>query len=338
MSQTTQCPNCGVVLTLPEGAEKRRLKCPKCSTRFELGGHAPKPGSSPSNPGGPRPASSLLLRARQDEPGVPTADRDLRETFAPDLLFGEEKPHSPPKADPGQGSRPRTGDIANAADLFRDDETKPPTRRGPSAEARSRPRRCPACGSVVPAGMSLCGSCGLDLDTGLRTRLDEILDEAPPPPPPAGPPLVVSLLGGLTLLASGILTVLALVSSFRPGASATGFLSLAVVGVFGTYASVQFLRMKSSKLLLIALMLGAAIDTVALIGLPVYEANNTVRVQEAGPGDEVEIENVASRLDVERLKLGILILLVDAGAILVLMSPAVRKHFERHRSGIPMPV
>lgn len=339
MPQTTQCPNCGVVLTLPDGSEKRRLKCPKCTTRFELGAApAPPPSNRPAS-GPHRPASSLLLSPRHDEPGVPTSDRDLRETFAPDLLFGEDKPKSTSKLDTNSRAAGRGDDIADAAALFKDDDPPATRRRGPNAASRSRPRRCTACGSVVPAGMSLCSRCGLDLDTGLRTPLDDFLDEAPPPPPPSGPPLVVSVLGGLTLLASAGLGVLAMAQSFQPGASQSGFLSLALVGAFGSYASIQFLRRKSARLLLIALMLGAVINTIALIGLPIYEANNNVRiVQDVAPGEDMQIENVASRLDLGRLKLGIFILLVDAAALVLLVAPPVRKHFERAKPGLPIGV
>ena len=34
MRRTIQCPQCGVVLNLPEDAEGKRLKCPKCANKF----------------------------------------------------------------------------------------------------------------------------------------------------------------------------------------------------------------------------------------------------------------------------------------------------------------
>jgi hypothetical protein len=278
-----------------------------------------------------------MLRPTHDEPGVPTADRDLRETFAPELLFGEDKPASSPKVGatkpPGQG-----GEIGDAAALFQEDEPGGPRRRGPSAAGRAQSRRCPACGSVVPAGMSLCGRCGLDLDTGLRTQLDEILEEAPPPRP-SGPPLAIALLGGLVLVTSLALTVLALVESSRPGASQVGFLSLAAVGGFGIYAAVQFLRLKSVRLLFAALMLGGVIGAIGLIALPLYRGFTSDRgVPGAAPLEAIEIENVASRIDVNRLKTGIVLLLLDAAALISLLTPPVKKHFERSRPGMPIGV
>jgi hypothetical protein len=338
MSQTTQCPSCGVVLTLPDGAEARRLKCPKCGNRFVIGEGKP-PSNRPSSSGSHRPASSLLLKPPHDDPGVPTADRDLRDTFAPDLLFGEEKPSSPPKGIPSKNSAPPPGDIGDAAALLQEDDLPSTRRRGPSAADRAQSRRCPTCGSVVPAGMSLCGRCGLDLDTGQRTQIDDILEAVAPPRRPTGPPLIITLLGGLALVASLALTVVALVKSARPDATQGGYLSLALVGGFGIYAAVQFLRLKSAKLLLVALMLGALVNTVALIGLPLYQAFTSVRIVEGtAPLEAVQIENVTSRLDVNRLRTGIFILLLDAAAMIAVVSPPVRKHFERTRSNIPIGV
>jgi hypothetical protein len=324
-----------VVLTLPDGAEERRLKCPKCGTRFRsVAGGMGRPESSGAQS---RPASAptITLKTGQDEPGVPTAEHDLRETFAPDLLFGEGQ-EKKPAAKPSQpASGGAAGDIADAAALFAGDEPKP-GRRGPTAEARSKPRRCPSCSSVVPAGMSLCNRCGLDLDSGRRTVLDEILEPAPPPPAPAGPPLPIAVLGGVVLIASLALGLLALVESMRPGASQGGFLSLAAIGFFGVYAAVQFLRLRSARLILIALMLGAVINVIALIALPIYRANSAPPTQ-ATPGaitlddeDRPKFENVASRLDVAKLKWGIAILVAEAGAMIYLLSPSVKRLFEKH--------
>jgi hypothetical protein len=260
------------------------------------------------------------------------AEHDLRDTFAPDLLFGEEKPVAQPAKPPSGGAT--GGEIADAAGLLAD-EGPVPKRRGPTAEGRSQPRRCPSCGSVVPAGMSLCGRCGLDLDTGRREVMDEILADVPVRRAAAGPPLPIAVLGSLVLLASLTLGCLALVQSVRPGTSQAGFLSLALIGFFGVYASVQFLRLRSAKLLMIALMLGALIDVIGLIALPIYQANNagpaTGTVMPVPLADEElpQFENIATRLDVRRVKWGIAILLLNAGAMIFLTTPLVTKHFER---------
>lgn len=333
MPLTTQCPNCGVVLTLPDGAEGRRLRCPKCDHRFQAGGGAAgggEPKRPSSSSGTHRPTSSLLLSTRHDEPGMPQADRDLREAFAPDLLLGEDRPAS--KAEPAKPKTNPAGPIADAGSLFADD---PPTQRprGPRAEDRSKPRRCPSCGSVVPAGMSLCNRCGLDLDTGRRTQIDEMLEDVLPPPAKPGPPLSVSILGGVVLVASLAMAVVALVQTLRPEVTRWGYLALAVVGAYGAYAAVQFLRMKSARLLLVALLLGGLIDVIALIGLPIYEANVPPAAAEVfapvGPGDEdlPKFQNPADRLDRRRVNWGIAVLLLDAGAIFALMTPEIRRHF-----------
>src|SRR2546429_591121 len=72
------------------------------------------------------------------------------------------------------GSRP----VGDALALFQDSPKAAPRRLG-AAEARAQARRCPTCGGVVPAGMSLCQTCGLDLETKTRVSLDD--DLAPPP-------------------------------------------------------------------------------------------------------------------------------------------------------------
>ena len=90
-------------------------------------------------------------------------------------------------------------------------------RRQSAAEARARARRCPTCGGVVPAGMSLCNTCGLNLETGQRVDLDEDLAPAPVIRT-AGTPMGVSIIGGLGFLGSIILAV----DLARPGGQGGG--------------------------------------------------------------------------------------------------------------------
>src|SRR3954470_20584512 len=88
MPRTIQCPQCGVVLNIPDAAAGRRLKCPKCATKFAADG-APPP-ARPASPSLPSRgmASSLPLRASH-EFDLPTAPGSLREQF--DLpLLGED--------------------------------------------------------------------------------------------------------------------------------------------------------------------------------------------------------------------------------------------------------
>ena len=56
------------------------------------------------------------------------------------------------------------------------------------AEARAQARRCSSCASIVPAGLSLCSRCGLDLDTGVRHAPMEIYDDEMPVAPRAATP------------------------------------------------------------------------------------------------------------------------------------------------------
>src|SRR5205814_5540833 len=101
---------------------------------------------------------------------------------------------------PGQGTKTQ----ADALALF--EEKKSPARRPTGAEARSKSRRCPTCGGVVPIGMSICGRCGLDLDTGSRVQLDDdLVPEARPRAPSA--PLPVSVIAIVSLLGSLIMGI-----------------------------------------------------------------------------------------------------------------------------------
>lgn len=357
MSDTTLCPKCGVVLNLPDGIAGRRLRCPKCGERFLVGGvpavPAPPPGPKPPTPQSPpadtrRPTSSLML-TESGETQMPRSDRDLRETFSPDLLMSAED--TPPKKKPGSGSGSGP-EIADAASLLGEDEPTPRKRRRDEklAEGRSKARRCPSCGGVVPIGMSLCGQCGLDLDTGQRTLLDEILETAPVPKRKQGTPIGIMVVGGVVLFVSAMLTMLALVQATRQEAESTGplsrqngFLSLALVGGFCIYAAVQFLRGRSLKLLIVALMIGGAVDLVGMIGLPLYFTLNATEVVDShrvGIDDEdlPAIQNVAQELDARIITWGIALLLCDAAAMVYLLSPRVNRHFERARPTSPVAI
>src|SRR4051812_38484747 len=55
MARTIHCLHCGVSLTLPDQAEGRRVRCPKCGGRFQVAGlrdapAPPLPGSTEPNP------------------------------------------------------------------------------------------------------------------------------------------------------------------------------------------------------------------------------------------------------------------------------------------------
>jgi hypothetical protein len=329
MPQTTQCPNpsCRTVLNIPDAAVGRRLRCPKCGSKFHAGTPGTKPPTSSPGVATAGPGSTTIGASGLTDDELPVAPGDLRETFDLPLMM-DEAPKSP-----GRGRHQ-----ADAVALFQDTA---PARRPVGADARNKPRRC-SCGNVVPAGMSLCNLCGLDLDTGQRHVVQEMLDEVPETVQrSSGPPLALIIVGGVAFLASLILAILSFVQ-WRQGLSGAQFLGL--VCLFGVYASVQFLRGRSAKPLLVALLIGAGIDIVALVILPVWDAQNVPDAPAIGPanptatagGADDEDEKIPSYLDrleasggSKKITWGIVLLLADAAAFIYLSTSGVRRHFER---------
>jgi hypothetical protein len=320
MPRTIQCTKCGVVLNVPEQAAGRRLKCPKCGTKF----HAHDPGAAASSSmiglhdADPASSQDFGQRGHGDDM-LPTAAGDLRETF--DLPLMTEGAPAPAK-----GSR-QAGD---ALALFQDDKPAAP-RRPSAAEARSKARRCPTCGGVVPVGMSVCSTCGLDLETGMRVGLDEDLIPAAAPRA-AGPPVGVAIVGGLCLLAS---VVLALYTALQSVGGAPGWKYFIPVCLFAAFAAVHYLRGKSVKLLLFALSLGAAIDVVGFIAMPIVYANMETRVVKQAPNssdpdaEEVAFEPIEKRLDTQKLTVGITLLGLYAVLSVFLLSPSMNRHIKK---------
>lgn len=319
MPRTIQCPQCGVVLNVPDESAGRRLKCPRCSSRI-----APEPGGEASTRQGPgvadaRPSSSVYVDASASsrEFDLPTAEGDLRETFDLPMMTGE-------------AGSPAAAKQSDAVALFND--SGPPTRRQSAAEARARSRRCPTCGSLVPAGMSLCATCGLDLETGTRIGLADDLEPVAPPRRSAGIPIGIALVGGISLLGSIILGMISLFQWQNRGVE--GAQLLALVCLFGIFAAVQFLRGKSIKLLVVALSIGALLDVIILIGLPVYEAQqraaeSVIESQNLDPDQTGVTRPITETLEMEKVWWGIAVLLFYAATATYLNSPPVRRHFER---------
>ena len=365
MSRTIACTHCGVVLNLPPEAGGRRLKCPKCGEKFIAGESGPVADVAAPGSKGPKADSTFELtrNARSslevaalsvskngsvigqavgsngtaggrgasrpgpgrdgsggDLPALPTAGGDLRETFDLPMMTGED-----PTAGNGRGS-------AGGADLLFDDRPAAPKRKT-GAEARAAARICAACGGFVPKGTSLCQNCGLDQDTGARVDLDD--DLAPPPAPRSKPiPIASGVVGGLCLAGSAVAAVLALVQS-RSGMD--GAIYFVPVALFGAYASAQFLRGKTAKLLLAALALGAAIDVVGLIALPIYQANAETAVSQRSidevdndPDAELQaIQSVKDRLDTRRITTGLVLLFGYAIVSIYLLTPQAQRHVRR---------
>ncbi len=354
MTRTIQCPQCGVVLNVPDSAAGRKLKCPKCATKFAAPsgnpGDSAVAGTGPASTmfptrNAPGSSGSIELPTRKDSSGsvelptskpksgggmnfdlpTPAGDAPLRDMFDLPLLSDPS-----PKSSQGHPKAP-VDPVADALALFQDE---PKTNRRPKgAEARSKARRCPSCGGVVQVGMSLCGTCGLDLDTGQRVAPLDVLDEEMPEAPRSEmPPLGVMFVGSLCAMANLLLSVASLIA-WQKGQEGVQF--LLIVWLFGLYASVQFLRRKSIRPLFLALALGVGIGAVALIVLPIYQANVEPDVVVLNPEAPVKpvnpdappVENIAERLDVSKITWGIALLLGYAALSVYLNSPAMKRQF-----------
>ena len=268
MPRTILCPKCGIILNLPATVTAgKRMKCPKCAHRFAI---SEKDASSESTMLGVADADVVSSRDFGSRPPsndhLPVAsrgDKDLRDLF--ELPLGTAESIERSAASSGKTA------MSDAEALFK--ETAVRKKKVTGAEARAQARRCVTCGGVVPKGMSICVTCGVDQDTGMRVGLED--DFAPQAPaPPTGPPLHIAIIGFLCGLAGILFLVAALVQSVRGEAGTTqyGWLCLAVVSGFGIYGAVQFFIGRSVKYLMLALTLGVFIDVVSLIALPIYQA------------------------------------------------------------------
>jgi hypothetical protein len=365
MTRTIYCPQCGVVLNVPDSAAGRKLRCPKCATKFAA--PAANASAGDSVVADPSPASSIVptknkskkrpessgnfgLPTRRDSSGsielptsrpisgdfdLPMSPAPLREQF--DLpLLGEDLPKA--KSSPGQAKTPAAAD---AMALFQDEPKS--KRKVTGAEARSKPRRCPSCGGVVGIGMSLCNTCGLDLDTGQRIApLDVFDDELPEAPRSESPTLGVMFVGGLSFMANLLLSVATVVASVQGGGS--GMLFLLVVWLFGIYASVQFLRRKSIRPLFLAHGLGVGIGAVFLIVLPIWNVTFGTDVVDNGtvitappvnPDDPTGpvVPNLAKQLEenngMARITWGIALLLSYAALSVYMNTPSMKREFTK---------
>jgi hypothetical protein len=349
MIRTIQCPSCGVMLNVPDSAAGRRLKCPHCQNKFSA--PAAGPGDSAiAQPSGPEsslfptraPSSgsvdlptsrgrgssgSVELptsrgRGSSGDVELPSSPAPLRETFDLPSLSDDAPAKTPAKSAPA----------ADAMALFHDEPKA--ARKPKGAEARAHARRCPGCGGVVGVGMSLCNTCGLDLDTGQRVVVDLLDDAMPEPYRPPSPSMGVIFVGSLCSVGFLILSAASLVS-WAKGQEGAAF--LLIVWLFGVYGAVQFLRRKSMRLLFVALSLAVGIGVVALIALPIYDANmptSAAPVMDSGPVNPVDpdapqIRPITEQLDMNKISWGIFSLLAYAGLAVYLNSPAMRREFRK---------
>ncbi len=259
-----------------------------------------------------------------------SADRDVRRRPARHVRLAARRADGTPSTAQAASGRA----TADAAGLFQDHG--PSKRRLTAAEARSRARRCIHCGGGVPQGMSICPTCGTDQETGMRVGLDD--DLAPPPPPrPQGPPLHVSIIGGLVRHGRPSSSMLPGRHQVDPGRVQRRKLCvarLALVSAFGIFACVQFIRGKSVKLLMLALTLGSGVDVIGLVAFPTRPANargsgsdrqtgQTERTRRIRRRDQVHWKNGSNT---ERIKLGVVVIVIYAVVSLYLMSPPVKKY------------
>lgn len=338
MSKTIVCPKCGITLNLPASLTPgKRLKCPKCAHRFSVNEAAPS--SSAMGPGLADAAQTSLQTALTnlpplpDEAPTPRAEGPLRETFdLPSLGAADE---------PGSG---RSGPaISDAAALF--EPASPQKRRKSSAEARSQARRCTGCHGFVPAGMSVCQVCGLDQETGIRVDLDEDVGPKAPPPPP-GPPMHVAIIGGICGVGGIVLVLIAAILSLQQESDVLkyGWLCLALISGFGSFAAYEFIRGKSVKMLMLALTLGVFVNAAGMIALPIFqveyldEAKQTAGEAAAAAPEEVGDEDFAirSRTDLinrrlDRIYMGLIFIGIYVALSVYLMSPPVRRYMNRRQ-------
>jgi len=339
MPQTIVCSDCGIALNLPSVvAPGKRLKCPKCGHRFVIS--EVDASSASTAPGLADAAQTSLgniptnLPPLPDEMPAPRADKDLRETFDFSSLGAQDDPGLLPDL---VSDKP-IGDVS----ALLAPETAP-RRRKSSAEARSQARRCTSCQGFVPAGMSVCQVCGLDQETGVRVDLDEDLGPKAPPPIP-GPPLHIAIIGGICGVGGILLILIALVVSLRQDTDVLkyGWLCLAFVAGFGAFASYEFVRGKSVKMLLLALTLGVFVNFVLLIALPIFDANTQDARQASSPqnqsaetsSEDDAMEDIIIRpqvelMDFNKIKLGLAFIALYVILSVYLMSPPVRRYMNR---------
>jgi hypothetical protein len=366
MTCTIQCPECGVVLNVPDSAAGRKLKCPKCATKFaapksfgpddSVIADSPSPNSTmfptrkdpKSQVSGDMPtrrpsSGSIDLPVSSGRPAsgdlfdLPSTPAPLRDTFDLPLLADD----LPLLVDETPKGSPQKKAPADVLALFQDEPKS--NRKVTGAEARSKARRCPSCGGVVGIGMSLCNTCGLDLDTGQRITPLEVFDEEIPAFHRSDtPPLGIMFVGSIAALANVLLTVISL-TAWANG-KGIGFLCLLIIWIFGIYAAVQFLRQKAIRPLFLALGLAVSVGVVYLIVLPIVDVNFAAEIPIANdpdaPPPNVDgidpndpdapaVRNMAEQLNVSRIFLGIAALLSYAAVSIYLNTPGIKRQFHK---------
>jgi hypothetical protein len=172
--------------------------------------------------------------------------------------------------------------------------------------------------------MSLCGTCGLDLESGQRIDVTEDL-AMPTISRREAPPIGAWIVGGMSIFVGSLFALISMIQWQRE--DQWGYLMLLPVCLFGVYAAVQFLRGKSLKLLIIALTLGVAVNVVTMIILPVVMVLADVDVQTKEGEEAPAIASANDRLDTTKIAWGVALIVGYVAVALYLNSPQVRRRF-----------
>jgi DNA-directed RNA polymerase subunit M/transcription elongation factor TFIIS len=297
MSRSVRCPQCKSVLNVPADVGEKRLKCPTCATRFVV------------TPFG-------VARVETPAPSERSAASSMTVTLEPVARPIDHKRPLPDLLDAAAE--------ADAAALFRDDPVPP--RRLAGGDARSRPRTCPDCGAVVPAGMSLCNACGLDLDTGTRADTLDVVEPVADAPHERPPISAGGLVVGCGALAQGVaLCVLGAVAH-----SPAGIVEL-LAGLFLIYTAVLYLAGRAARPLLAGLMFAGVVALCLLVIAPILVANGTIpgAAPAAEPAQNADSAEVTRHLDMNALIGGVAFVTSAALMMVYLTMRTARRHI-RH--------
>ena len=298
------------------------------------------------DPRGPAAAGASSCRRGREQrvvelPTSPQSERRLRPARPPRRRSARPSTCRCSARTSPRRSRPPTARpsappaAADVLALFQDEPKTAGSPRGPRPGPRPGAARAAAASSAV--GMSLCNTCGLDLDTGQRVApLDVFDDEMPEAVPAADRPRWACSSSARSAPWSTCSSSVASLVAWAKGQEGVQF--LLVVWLFGIYASVQFLRRKSIRPLFLALSLAVGIGVVYLIALPIYDANVPTRrrpdhrrrppASRSTPTPR-RSRPITEQLDMNKITWGIFSLLAYAGLAVYLNSPAMRREFKR---------
>ncbi len=334
MPRTIQCIQCQSILNLPASSlAGKKLTCPCCGLKFRLSERDASSESTVPGIADATSASNFELDKRRhdlDDVPMPQSDGDLRETFDLPLMSSRDLETSQ-MAFSGR-------DAGEAATLF-DDPVPAHRRKKTAGDARQTARRCSHCGGFVPQGMSLCAACGTDQETGMRVGFGYDLDPPPAPPAPS-PPIHVLCVGGFCAAIASALLIRSVVGyTHAPfGLLKLGWILLGLLSVFSVVATIEFIRGKTIRLLLLAIALGSVVDVAAMIALPSIQADvddpsrgDIVHLNVDDPdAEDVEIRPLEERLDIPRIMFGVVLLVACAGTTIYLLSPPAKKYVHAH--------